>query len=139
MPPFSDQFHLEEVDTHESYEVTFKPDRQTSINLLYDVNMKFIQVQIPPIKWLVVDAKSLRPSTSRSRDIDFRMVISSERHWPAARVATSGEYEKFKTKKVILGSCGYNDYLLWFLVKIILHGVFCFLFFVFCFLFFLFR
>ncbi|KAJ7393663.1 hypothetical protein OS493_003319 [Desmophyllum pertusum] len=63
---------------------------------IYDKDLQFHDVEIPPINWVVVDVKAPRPAGKRSRDIDFRVTVCSERKLDAEEkeeVMKSANYE----------------------------------------------
>ena len=90
--------------TEETYTLGIKAGKNHILTVIYDGDLKFCDVEIPPIKWVVVDVKAPRPARKKSRDIDFRVTVCSERKLEAEEkeeVMTSGSYEIFKTKSII--------------------------------------
>ena len=90
--------------TEETYTLGIKAGKNHILTVIYDRDLKFSDVEIPPINWVVVDVKAPRPAGTRSRDIDFRVTVCSERKLEAEEkeeVMKSGNYEIFKTKSII--------------------------------------
>lgn len=90
--------------TEETYTLGIKAGKNHILTVIYDRDLKFSDVEIPPINWVVVDVKAPRPPGARSRDIDFRVTVCSERKLEAEEkeeVMKSGNYEIFKTKSII--------------------------------------
>jgi len=90
--------------TDETYILGIKAGKNHILTVIYDRDLKFCDVEIPPINWVVVDVKAPRPPGTRSRDIDFRVTVCSERKLEAKEkeeVMTSANYEIFKTKSII--------------------------------------
>ena len=63
----------------ESYTLGIKAGKNHTLTVLYDENLEFCDVEIPSISWVVADVKAPRSSNSKSRDIDMRITICSER------------------------------------------------------------
>ena len=90
--------------TDETYTLGIKEGKHHILTVIYDRDLKFSDVEIPPINWVLVDVKAPRPSRARSRDIDFRVTVCSERKLEAEEkeeVMKSANYEIFKTKSII--------------------------------------
>ena len=90
--------------TEETYTLGIKAGKNHILTVIYDRELKFSDVEIPPINWVVVDVKAPRPAGARSRDINFRVTVCSERKLEAEEkeeVMKSGNYEIFKTKSII--------------------------------------
>ena len=90
--------------TEETYTLGIKAGKNHILTVIYDRELKFSDVEIPPINWVVVDVKAPRPAGTRSRDIDFRVTVCSERKLEAEEkeeVMKSGNYVIFKTKSII--------------------------------------
>lgn len=107
--------------TDETYTLGIKEGKNHILTVSYDRDLKFSDVEIPPINWVVADVKAQRPAGAKLRDIDFRITVCSERKLEAdekEEVMKSANYEIFKTKSIITkqpnGSQGLilaNDYL----------------------------
>ena len=107
--------------TDETYTLGIKEGKNHTLTVSYDRDLKFSDVEIPPINWVVADVKAQRPAGTKLRDIDFRITVCSERKLEAdekEEVMKSANYEIFKTKSIITkqpnGSQGLilaNDYL----------------------------
>ena len=90
--------------TDETYTLGIKAGKNQIVTVIYDRDLKFCDVEIPPINWVVVDVKAPRPTGAKSRDIDFRVTVCSERKLEAEEkeeVMKSANYEIFKTKSII--------------------------------------
>lgn len=90
--------------THETYTLGIKAGKNHILTVIYDRDLQFCDVEIPPINWAVVDVKAPRPANTKSRDIDFRVTVCSERKLEAEEkeeVMKSANYEIFKTKSII--------------------------------------
>ena len=90
--------------TDETYTLGIKAGKNHILTVIYDRDLKFCDVEIPPINWVVVDVKAPRPAGTRSRDIDFRVTVCSERKLESEEkeeVMKSANYEIFKTKSII--------------------------------------
>lgn len=90
--------------TDETYTLGIKAGKNHILTVVYDRDLKFCDVEIPPINWVVVDVKAPRPAGKRSRDIDFRVTVCSERKLEGEEkeeVMKSANYEVFKTKSII--------------------------------------
>lgn len=107
--------------TDETYTLGIKEGKNHILTVIYDRDLKFSDVEIPPINWVVAVVKAQRPAGTKLRDIDFRITVCSERKLEAdekEEVMKSANYEIFKTKCIITkqpnGSQGLilsNDYL----------------------------
>ncbi|KAJ7393636.1 hypothetical protein OS493_003291 [Desmophyllum pertusum] len=90
--------------TEETYTLGIKAGKNHTMTVIYDEDLQFHDVEIPPINWVVVDVKAPRPARTKSRDIDFRVTVCSERKLDAEEkeeVMKSANYEIFKTKSII--------------------------------------
>ena len=90
--------------TDETYTLGIKAGKNHILTVIYDRDLEFCDVEIPPINWVVVDVKAPRPAGKKSRDIDFRVTVCSERKLEAEEkeeVMKSANYEIFKTKSII--------------------------------------
>ena len=90
--------------TDETYTLGIKAGKNQILTVVYDRDLKFRDVEIPPINWVVVDVKAPRPARAKSRDIDFRVTVCSERKLEGEEkeeVMKSANYEIFKTKSII--------------------------------------
>ena len=88
------------ISTRESFTLGIKASKNQGLTLVYDENLTFCDVEIPPINWIVADIKTPRPTDARSRDTDMRITVCSERKLEAAEkqdIMTSADYERFKS------------------------------------------
>ncbi len=88
----------------ETYTLLMKEGRNHTITVIYDRDLQFCDVEIPPINWAVVDVKAPRPARAKSRDVDFRVTVCSERRLEGEEkdeVMRSPSYEILKTKSII--------------------------------------
>lgn len=89
--------------SEETYTLGIKAGKNHTMTVLYDSELQFYDVEIPPINWVVADVKAPRPMRAKSRDIDFRVTVCSERKLGDEReeVMNSPGYEIFKTKSIL--------------------------------------
>lgn len=90
--------------TEETYTLGIKEGRNHTITVIYDRDLQFCDVEIPPINWVRIDVKAPRPARAKSRDVDFRVTVCSERRLEGEEkdeVMKSPNYEIFKTKSII--------------------------------------
>lgn len=90
--------------TKETYALGIKEGKNYTRIVTFDSDMQFCDVEIPPINWVVVDVKAPRPARSRSRDVDFRVTVFSERRLEGDEkdeVMESANYNMFRTKSII--------------------------------------
>ena len=90
--------------TEETFTLGIKEGKNHTLTVVYDRDLQFCDVEIPPINWVVVDVKAPRPPRAKSRDIDFRVTVCSERKLEGEQkdeVMKSASYEIFKTKSII--------------------------------------
>lgn len=84
----------------ESYTVGIKAGKNHTLTVNYNENLEFCDVEIPSINWVVADVKAPRSSNSKSRDIDMRITICSERKLDEEdekqEIMASANYTRFK-------------------------------------------
>lgn len=85
----------------ESYTLGIKAGKNHTLTVLYDENLEFCDVEIPSISWVVADVKAPRSSNPKSRDIDMRITICSERKLDEEdekqEIMASASYTRFKS------------------------------------------
>lgn len=85
----------------ESYTVGIKAGKNHTLTVNYNENLEFCDVEIPSINWVVADVKAPRSSNSKSRDIDMRITICSERKLDEEdekqEIMASANYTRFKS------------------------------------------
>ena len=85
----------------ETYTLGIKAGKNHTQTVVYDENLNFCDVEIPPINWVVTDVKALRAVNASSRDTDFRITVCSERKLETEaekeEIMSSGNYERFKS------------------------------------------
>ena len=87
------------ISTRESFTLGIKASKNQGLTLVYDKDLTFCDVEIPPINWVVADIKTPRPMGARSRDTDIRITVCSERKLEADEkqdVMMSADCERFK-------------------------------------------
>ena len=67
------------LSSSESYTLGIKAGKNHTLTVIYDKNLELCDVEIPSINWVVADVKAPRSRNSKSRDIDMRITICSER------------------------------------------------------------
>ena len=86
---------------NETYTLGIKEGKNHTMIVIYDEDLKFCDVEIPPINWVIADVKAPRAANARSRDIDFRITVFSERKLDGEaeknEVMTSANYDRFKS------------------------------------------
>ena len=92
--------------SQETYTLGIKAGNKANqtMSLIFDSNLDFCDIEIPPIRWMVTDVKSPRNVISKSRDIDFRITVTSHRKLEGDEKETvmkSATYEKFRSKPII--------------------------------------
>ena len=89
------------VSTKGTYTLGIKAAKNQTLTFVFDENLNFCDVEIPPINWVVADVKAPRPVNARSRDTDFRLTVCSERKLVTKDekedVMTSADYARFKS------------------------------------------
>ena len=96
----------------ETYTLGIKAGKNHTMTLVYDEDLNFCEVQIPPINWVTADVKAPRRVGAKSRDTDFRITVCSERQLGTEEekeeVMTSANYDKFKSaiRKPASGAAG---------------------------------
>ena len=88
------------ISNRESFTLRIKASKNQGLTLVYDEDLTFCDVEIPPINWVVADIKTPRPMGARTRDTDIRITVCSERKLEADEkqdVMTSADYERFKS------------------------------------------
>lgn len=100
------------LSTKETYTLGIKAGKNHTMTLVYDEDLNFCEVEIPPINWVIADVKAPRPVKAKSRDTDFRITVCSERQLETEEekeeVMTSANYDKFKSaiRKPASGAAG---------------------------------
>ena len=87
------------ISTQESFTLGIKASKNQGLTFVYDKNLTFCDVEIPPINWVVADIKTPRPRGARSHDTDIRITVCSERKLEGGEkhdVMMSADYERFK-------------------------------------------
>ena len=90
--------------TEETFTLGIKEGKNHTLTVVYDRDLQFCDVEIPPINWVVVDVKAPRPPRAKSRDIDFRVTVCSERKLEGEEkdvVMKSANFDIFKTKSIV--------------------------------------
>lgn len=87
----------------ETYTLGIKEGRNHTKTVRYDSELQFCDVDIPPINWVVADVKAPRRAGAKSRDIDFRVTVCSQRKLEDDKdeVMSSPGYEMFSTKSIL--------------------------------------
>ena len=88
----------------ETYTLGITEGKNQTKTVLYDSELQFCDVDIPPINWVVADVKAPRHAGARSRDIDFRVTVCSQRKLKEDEkdeVMSSPGYEMFRTKSIL--------------------------------------
>ena len=89
------------LSTKETYTLGIKAGKNHTLTVIYDENLNFYDVEIPPINWVVADVKAPRTSNARSRDTDIRITICSERKLETEdekeEIMKSANYDRFKS------------------------------------------
>ena len=87
--------------TKETYTLGIKAGKNQTLTFVFDQNLAFCDVEIPPINWVVADIKAPRQVGAKSRDTDFRITVCTERKLETENekqdVITSADYARFKS------------------------------------------
>ena len=100
------------LSTKETYTLGIKAGKNHTLTLVYDEDLNFCDVEIPPINWVVADVKAPRPVNARSRDTDFRITVCSERQLETEEekeeAMTSANFDRYKSaiRKPANGAAG---------------------------------